>query len=98
MRMGQDGDPSMREQQFCAALTTMGNDLRGWGLQVLHQLVEVSAKAATRDAASLTSDLLPTLLEKVRFYRIRGCKGPGIPRQQFAPWLKILLCMNLTGL
>ena len=35
-------------------------------VQVLHQLVEVSAKAATRDAASLTSDLLPTLLEKVR--------------------------------
>ena len=36
-----------------------------WVVQVLHQLVEVSAKAATRDAASLTSDLLPTLLEKV---------------------------------
>ena len=32
---------------------------------MLHQLVEAGAKAAPRDAASLTSDVLPTLLEKV---------------------------------
>lgn len=42
-------------------------------LQVLHQTVEIGAKAGTRDAATLTSDLLPTLLEKACLISL--CRG-----------------------